>query len=74
VALAFAPPLRRGGGLRYESPSMAITCAWCRRRSIAALASRASPKSAGHSSMARFNAERTIMRSWFAGRAVAAVS
>lgn len=55
AALGFALAPHRDGGLRYESPSRARTCAWWSSRSVAALASNTSPNSAGHSSNARFD-------------------
>jgi hypothetical protein len=56
---ARAPTLDRarfaGGGFRKVSPSISMMCAWCSSRSSAALASKRSPKSGGHSSIARFD-------------------
>jgi transposase len=43
------------GGFRKDSPSMSMTWAWWSRRSMAALASRASLNSGGHSSMSRLD-------------------
>jgi hypothetical protein len=42
-------------GFRQVSPTMSITCAWCRRRSIVAAASKGSGKRASHSACARFD-------------------
>src|SRR5262249_11153384 len=54
---------RSGGGLRYESPSRISTCAPCRRRAMAALASSASAERGDSASTARLEVSRVEARS-----------
>jgi hypothetical protein len=48
---------------RYDSPSTAMTSAWCVSRSISATAQAAFGKTVSHCLKGRFNAEPMVMRS-----------